>query len=961
MLADDVDRFTRQMRESGMSDYAVHPQTDSREKYLIKHIAPLTANRQALGLDISFETGRRTAADRARETGLPQLTPRILLVQDDTQTPGFLLLRPAYERAAARQGDFLGWVYAPFIGRNLLQDLTPNQGRVYHFKVFDGPQADPEKLIFDSDTQGTAPGGYHATKTVEFFGRPWTIVYSSTPGFDKIFSDHVAFIILAAGILLSGMLAYVMRAMRLHGMSLAEVAELRGSQISAREEQNRSLVENAVVAVFILDHNHNILFANNAAVDCFGCHKDGMGGLPISDFITELEDVPADAGFNSKGVTATGDTLFLDVQRNSWVTLNGVGRVTTMVRNVTAEVEAVSELAATKQRYDRALEGSGIGVFELDLKSGTSIVSQTWLRIMDVGPEETDAQGAFLNRIHPGDLPRLLKEDRNCIAGETDRSMCEFRMNFNGTWRWMRSDAIVVGRAADGTALRLLGTQVDVTQLRHARNALEESETRFRTVLEAAPVGMAILDAEANFTSVNAAICDLTGYSSHEMLDQITLSKLMLTEDMKQMRDAVYASIRSGKQKVYSAEHRIMRKDGGACWGLFNITWTFDKNTGAHVFIAQVNDITDKKKIDEIKSEFVSTVSHELRTPLTSIKGALGLIGSSASDSLAPSVRRLIDIAQTNVTRLTEIVNDILDLEKISSGDIAFDLVPLDMGQMVRASVDQMLPFAVTHHNQLKVDLPETALTVTADRGRLMQVLANLISNACKYSTDNTEVKVIVEQLEDVAITYVQNIGPGVPESFRNRIFQAFSQADGSDTRAKGGTGLGLNITRQIVKRMGGDIGFESKPNGPTIFWFTCPIARSPRADIEKESVSPKSHTTGRLKVLHVEDDCDFAEVIRAGLSPFADVSSATHLHSARHALAAGPLDVVILDWKLPDGDAADLIEEIRAAHPSARIVGLSSVEKLTKEGSVSVNLLKSRTELSQIIDTVTKGAKQVS
>ena len=140
----DEDAFVADMRANGTPGFEIRPETNHDQKYVIKYIAPVLPNKEAVGLDISFEKGRREAADRARETNTPQLTPRILLVQDAMKEPGFLLLRPLFYASGPREGTFRGWVYAPFIGRNLLQDLTPNQNNVYDFHVYDGDTTDPD-------------------------------------------------------------------------------------------------------------------------------------------------------------------------------------------------------------------------------------------------------------------------------------------------------------------------------------------------------------------------------------------------------------------------------------------------------------------------------------------------------------------------------------------------------------------------------------------------------------------------------------------------------------------------------------------------------------------------------------------------------------------------------------------------------------------------------------------------
>ncbi|MFT6091570.1 MAG: PAS domain S-box-containing protein [Sulfitobacter sp.] len=946
--ADEVPEFIAGMRKAGVQNFTVHPETDSDVKYVIKYIAPIDINAAAVGLDISFEQGRRDAANRARDTRLPQLTPRILLVQDDTAQPGFLLLQPYFEG-----DDLKGWVYAPFIGRNLLEGLNPEKGRLFDFEVYDGNTADTDALIYSTHEHADNGTAYTAGYTVEMFGRQWTLYYHSTELFNETFTTRAPFLVLFGGLLLSLMLAFAVRALRLRNESLDEIATLRAKKISAREEENRSLVENTVVAVMILDEERNIVFANHAATNCFDGKRDGLHGLSFSDFVTELSEDESRPNYNALGHTMTGRELFIDLHTNGWVTSSGKRRTTVILRDVTTDVEIANELVITKQRFDAALSGSQIGVFEVDLKTGTSVVSHTWRDIMGIDADVENPQEIFMDRIHQDDMTMLLEADRRCIRGETVRSIAEYRVAFGTNWRWMRSDAVVVQRDDDGNALRMVGTQTDVTELRHSRNALEASEKRFRVVLEAAPVGMATLNSGGYFIGVNPALTELTGYSDIEMLKDFNLDRIIPKDDMDRMIEAVLSTVRAGNQDVYREEFRIRHKSGGHRWGLFNITWNYDKNIGSYVYIAQVVDITDKKKMEQIKSEFVSTVSHELRTPLTSIKGALGLIELAARDKLPPSALRLVQIAQSNSDRLTDIVNDILDLEKISSGEISFSMVDVDLCALVQSAQSEMMPFAVTHKTKLELVLPKDELHIAADSGRMMQVMANLISNACKYSYEDTDVTVTVEKRDDVAVVYVQNIGPGVPESFKGRIFQRFSQADGSDTRAKGGTGLGLNITREIVWRHGGEIGFESTPEGPTIFWFTCPITQLSEGQAPATEKLPRPVPGKRLKVLHLEDDEDFAEVIRAGISAYADVHNVTRIRNTRGLLSDEAWDAIILDWTVPDGDASGLLDEIKEKQPNARIVVLTSDAVRAKDERVREHIVKSHADMNRIINCV--------
>lgn len=967
VMEEDIPAFLEKVADEVDPRYQIHPITDREEKLLIKFVSPLDLNRQALGLDIGFEEGRRRAAEEARATGEPRLTPRILLVQDSTRQPGFLLLRPVYQNeingvVPEDRGEFRGWVYAPFIGTNLLSGLTPNQGRNYDLSVYDGPVPDPEALIFDSAMPEAERGRFAAAHNLDLYGRTWHVAFNSTPGFDQAYSTVLPLLILFAGIALTVLLAVSLRTLRLRNDAISEVADLRSRQLGAREAENRSIIENAVAAVFLLDQRGVVLFTNQAAQDVFGYSDAEMKGRSFDDFLEMLSRKPTHHGFNARGTARDGTRLMLDVQTNPWTTADNEPRTTAIVRDVTTEINARLEVEETKRRYDLAISGAEIGVFDVDLVTGESVVSKTWHQIMGttVHSHNFDTQAHFISRIHPEDLPKLTQADRDCIEGLTERSTVEYRVRFgDGSWRWMRSDAVVVKRSREGTALRLVGTQTDVTDLHHSRNALEASEERFRLVIEEAPVGMALMDERGRFIGVNDALCKLCGYDRSELMGRMRLADLLEREDIKVMYEQVSRLTAEGKSKTYQIDRQIISKDGSRRWGLFNVSWTFDKNAQTNVYIAQIVDITDQKKLDQIKSEFVATVSHELRTPLTSIKGALGLFEANSADKMTPASARLIEIAKTNADRLTAIVNDILDLEKISSGEIVFNYDNVDVAEIAKASMDEMMPFAVGHRNTLSLQLPDDNITVFADVGRTKQVLANLISNACKYSDPDTEVTIRIERIKEEAIIFVQNTGPGVPESFRQRIFQAFSQADGSDTRSKGGTGLGLNITRQIVWRQGGNVGFESVPGGLTVFWFTCPISKVDALIPKAETPTLRKVDTGPIRILHVEDDLDFAEVFRSGIGEAADVVSVPSISEARAALANGQFDVLLLDWSVPDGSASELLDTVRESNSRAKIIGLSADSTPVEDPRIVCNLIKSRTDMAQLVRTIMdKGAK---
>jgi signal transduction histidine kinase/DNA-binding response OmpR family regulator len=312
----------------------------------------------------------------------------------------------------------------------------------------------------------------------------------------------------------------------------------------------------------------------------------------------------------------------------------------------------------------------------------------------------------------------------------------------------------------------------------------------------------------------------------------------------------------------------------------------------------------------ELKDEFIATVSHELRTPLTSITASLGLLHGTASADLSKPVNRLIDIAFSNCQRLVRLVNDILDVEKLASGKVTFDLQPVNIERLLARAIDANRPIADSAG--VSINFERTFVCeVYADPDRLMQVFSNLLSNAIKFSPTPGQVTVSLEERGEKLRVSVSDCGPGVPEEFRARIFQKFAQADRSDARQKTGTGLGLSIAKEIVERLGGQVGFGDAPNGGAQFYVELPILKLGAAE-----------NLGR--VLVCEDDVDVGTAIahRLRTNGFAIDQALT----ACDAVAKASLNhyvAILVDLQLPDGDGISLIQILRgmAHHATTPII----------------------------------------
>jgi len=250
-------------------------------------------------------------------------------------------------------------------------------------------------------------------------------------------------------------------------------------------------------------------------------------------------------------------------------------------------------------------------------------------------------------------------------------------------------------------------------------------------------------------------------------------------------------------------------------WAKSSLRDDDDLETGV-VYVG--TDITERIEMEHMKTEFVSTVSHELRTPLTSILGSIKLVQSGAAGAISDKSKELLGIAQKNSERLVRLINDILDIQKIEAGQMTVDIKPLELGGQIEQAIAANDAYAEQLDVSFRVMKPEQDVWVMADTHRLDQILANLFSNAAKFSKADGEVLVSIECEGGFATVSVADSGIGIPEEYHDAVFDKFKQVDASDSRIKGGTGLGLSITKNLVEMMDGDIWFDSEPGKGTVF-----------------------------------------------------------------------------------------------------------------------------------------------
>jgi len=422
-------------------------------------------------------------------------------------------------------------------------------------------------------------------------------------------------------------------------------------------------------------------------------------------------------------------------------------------------------------------------------------------------PHRSGHDGYLANFLNGGD-PKIIGVSRELQAERKDGSFFPIELRV--------TEMQVSGRRM------FLGTVRDITERQNAEAELQRSSESLKTAQRIAKLGGWSWDIATGALAWSDEIFRIFGHSPQEFPPTY---EGFLTAVHPEDRDMVQAAVGAAleNKSTYSIEHRIVQPNGQVRTVHEQGEVSVDADGAPTRMDGIIHDITERKAAERIKSEFVSTVSHELRTPLTSIHGSLGLLSGGAVGEISDQGKQLIQVALQNSEILVHLIDDILDVEKLETGKMIYDLCDMGVADLLTRAMDTNSAYADKYGVTLTCvdDAPKARIMV--DANRFAQVIANLISNAVKFSPKGESVA-ITAGLCDTGVRFsVTDHGPGVPQDFYDQIFQHFTQADGSDTRQKGGTGLGLTISKATVEDMRGTIGFTSEEGGGATFFFIIP------------------------------------------------------------------------------------------------------------------------------------------
>jgi PAS domain S-box-containing protein len=369
-------------------------------------------------------------------------------------------------------------------------------------------------------------------------------------------------------------------------------------------------------------------------------------------------------------------------------------------------------------------------------------------------------------------------------------------------------------------------------------------------------------------------------------------------------------AVRCG-EPVSMAGGTFWRSDGSSFPVEYSVTPMFNEDGNLQGGVMTFRDVTERRAIEKLKGEFVSTVSHELRTPLTSIRGALGLLSSGLLGPIAEKGQRMLEIAVTNTDRLVRLINDILDLERIESGKVELTRGAVDAQTVMDQAREGLQSMADQAH--VRIVAEPLAGSLWGDSDRIIQTLTNLIGNAIKFSPRDTTVTLSGTAGATEFTFCVADQGRGVPDDKLDSIFQRFNQVDASDSRNRGGSGLGLAISQSIVTAHGGRIWAEKNEPAGTRLQFTIPLALRPA--ISTPAVEPQTVASAVAgpSVLIVEDDTDLARVMatalqRRGLRTHQTASGAEAIQLCRQHEPS----LIVLDLGLHDLDGFAVVDSLR-------------------------------------------------
>lgn len=960
MPPERVQEFERQLREEGQGDYRVWSLLSQGEEVgAVAYLEPEDeANGLALGFDMFSEPIRRHAMERARDTGEPAATGKVTLVQDESIPPqqrqsGFLVFVPVYRDGADpgsiedRGKALVGFVYGALRVGDLLDNVAaPATGKL-DYTLYDGDIVSSEHLLHHVGpiTGAAARASPAALGTERTFaaGQPWTIAFRPKPELVPRPSYTGPLLVGVVGVTFALTLFAVMSAqVRARRTAERVAAELQRAQAALQQSEAslRRLVESNLIGVVIGGDDGSIIQANDAFLALTGYDRTDLSAGKLAWGAIAPDGLPAaDAAAPVEREYVRKDGTRVPVLVGTTAFGAGGHSSVSFVVDLRERRKALEAVAESERRFRTLVEQSPLGI-EIFAPAGHVLVANhAWEKIWGSGRSQLAGYNVLadqqLDRI--GLRPYLLR----AFSGEP-AEIPPFRYDpalsgRPGRPRWVHPHFYPV--KDDGGQVREVVLIVqDVTQVKEAEEALRRNEEQLRLVIDALPVAVAYVDQEKKYRIGNEVFEDWFGRPLSE-IEGKSVTEVVGVEVYRQVESQLERAL-AGERAEYD---RRMRFPDGAEHELHG-TLIPHVGLAGHVegVVALVTDVTERRAAENerarllaaerearadaelanrTKDEFLATLSHELRTPLNAILGWSQILRMAG---LPPDeVKHGLQTIERNAKLQAQLVEDLLDLSRITSGKLRLETRPVDLPIVLDAALDSVRPAAQAKGIRIIPLLDASASPVLGDAGRLQQVVWNLLSNAIKFTPSGGTVELILQRIGGRAEILVSDTGIGMKPDFLPHVFERLRQADASTTRLHGGLGLGLAIARHLIEAHGGTIEARSAgENRGATFIVTLPLSLNAAVKaVEVEASGSDTSLDGMfqrrlegVRVLVVDDEPDALDLVsRALKQDGAEVRLAASAAEALGAIDELNPDVLISDIAMPGQDGYELIRQLRS------------------------------------------------
>jgi two-component system, sensor histidine kinase and response regulator len=708
----------------------------------------------------------------------------------------------------------------------------------------------------------------------------------------------------------------------------------------ALEKHYRNLTKHANDIIILFDDRLKIIEVNDRAVSSYGYAReellqmDAMALRP-PEKREELQDQTRKARERKGYVFETvhqckdGTTFPVEVSTRI-IEVEGEEFHQSIIRDITERKRSEEEIRRTQIFLDSIIENIPDSVSIKDAKDLRFVHANQASEELTGVPKEERIGRTVYDFFSKEDADSFTKTDREVLETKTIMDIPEDPMHTKHRGlRYLHKKKIPI-LDREGVPRYLLNISEDITERKQAEEALRKSEEKFRDLYDNAPVGYHEYDREGRITSVNQTDLEMLGYAAEEMIGRFVWK---FNAEEESAREGVRAKLEGTAPPATELQRTYLRKDGTTLPVLIKDRFILDEKNQIQSIRCTIQDITERNRAAEelqkakevaeaatrAKSDFLANMSHEIRTPMNAI---VGLSYLALKTDLTTKQRDYMNKIQTSAHNLLGLLNDILDLSKIEAGKLEIETTNFSLDQVMNNVADVVSLKAEEKGLGIYFrTAPDVPRELVGDPLRLGQVLLNLIGNAVKF-TETGEIVVstefVVKEAEQVRLRFsVRDTGIGLSKEQKAKLFQPFTQADGSTTRKYGGTGLGLAISKQLVERMGGEIEVESTPEAGSAFSFTVLLGTQEKARVRTSTIS---FSPQNLKALVVDDSLIAQDILKTMLiSMSLDV---TTVYSGEEALKKLEdredfYDLVLLDWRLPGMNGLETARQIRTRlHP---------------------------------------------